>query len=84
MVLEISEHEIMIDVGEGRPIEHVNVDPFVCEDRDFIDAVQGKENRIRAPYAEALRTHKLVTQATQIARQHENYQEANQREAAHV
>jgi predicted dehydrogenase len=28
-------------------------------DRDFIDAVQGRANRIRAPYSSALRTHRL-------------------------
>jgi predicted dehydrogenase len=29
-------------------------------DADFIAAVQGRENRIRAPYASALRTHRLA------------------------
>jgi predicted dehydrogenase len=29
-------------------------------DRDFVDAVRGEDNRIRAPYAEALRTHRLA------------------------
>ena len=44
-------------------------DPFVREDRDFVDAVQGRPNRIRAPYAEALRTHRLVMAAARSARE---------------
>jgi predicted dehydrogenase len=41
----------------------------VCEDRDFVDAVQGGPNRIRAPYAEALKTHRLATEAARSARE---------------
>lgn len=63
LALEISEWEIMIDVGQGRPVTRAEADPFVREDRAFIDAVQGKANRIRVPYAEALRTQRLTTQA---------------------
>ena len=69
MVIELSEFDIMIDVGQGRPIRKAEGDPFVREDRDFIDAVQGKANRIRVPYAEALRTHRLVTAAARSARE---------------
>lgn len=60
MVIELSEAEMMIDVGQGRPVRRAQGDPFVREDRDFIDAVQGKTNRIRAPYAEALKTFQLT------------------------
>ena len=63
MAIELSEFEIMVDVGRGRPVRPAQGDPFVREDRDFIDAVAGKANRIRAPYAEALRTHHLTTLA---------------------
>jgi predicted dehydrogenase len=69
MVIELSEFEIMIDVGQGRPVRRAEGDPFVREDRDFIDAVQGKANRIRAPYQEALQTHLLTLTATQSARE---------------
>lgn len=65
MVIELSEHELMIDVGQGRPVRRAEGDPFVREDRAFIDAVQGKPNRIRATYATALKTHQLTTAATQ-------------------
>jgi predicted dehydrogenase len=68
LAIELSEFEIMVDVGQGRPVQKAEGDPFVREDRDFIDAVQGKPNRIRAPYHEALKTHQLVTTAAQAAR----------------
>lgn len=63
MAIELSEHEMMVDVGQGRPVEWNQGDPFVREDRDFIDAVQGKSNRIRCPYSEALKTHLVTTAA---------------------
>jgi len=69
LAIEISEFELMVDVGKGRPVRRAAGDPFVREDRDFIDAVQGKVNRIRAPYHEALRTHRLATAATRSARE---------------
>ncbi len=68
MAIELSDESMMVDVGRGRPIEPAHGDPVVREDRDFIDAVQGKPSRIRVPYAEALRTHRLVTLAVESAR----------------
>jgi hypothetical protein len=35
-------------------------DPFLREETDFITAVRGGPDRIRVPYAEALRTHRLT------------------------
>lgn len=69
MALELSEFEIMIDVGRGRPVRRAEGDPFLREDRTFIDAVQGKPNRIRAPYQEALKTHRVTTAAAQSIRE---------------
>jgi predicted dehydrogenase len=69
MAIELSEFELMVDVGQGRPIQRATGDPFVREDRDFIDAVQGKPNRVRAPYAEALETHRLATTVARSARE---------------
>ncbi len=68
MAIELSDESMMVDVGRGRPIEPAQGDPVVLEDRDFIDAVQGKSNRIRVPYAEAIKTHRLVTLAVESAR----------------
>ncbi|WP_199286100.1 glycosyltransferase [Paracoccus suum] len=60
LAMEITDHDIMIDTGHGRPVRHAEGDPVWREDRDFVDAVQGKENRIRCPYAEALETHRVA------------------------
>ena len=65
VAVEVGEHEAMMDVGQGRPVTPATLDPVVAEDRDFIDAVQGKENRVRVPYAEALQTHRLTLAAQQ-------------------
>ena len=68
MAIELSEWEIMVDVGKGRPIQKAEGDPMVREDRDFVDAVQGKPNRVRVPYHEALETQRVVTAAVRSAR----------------
>ena len=67
MVLELSEAELMVDVGRGRPVTRPSRDPFLAELRDFLDAATGGENRIRAPFAEALRTQRLTVAATNAA-----------------
>ena len=59
-MIELAEFEIMIDVGKGRPVIATQVDPFVLEDRDFVAAVRGGQSRIKVPYDEALRTHRLA------------------------
>lgn len=68
LALEISDHDLMVDVGQGRPVRHAQGDPVWREDRDFIEAVQGRENRIRCPYAEALMTHRVALAVAQSAR----------------
>lgn len=68
LAIELTDRDVMIDVGRGRPVRGNGSDPVWHEDRDFIDAVQGKENRIRCPYAEALATHRLALAVTESAR----------------
>jgi predicted dehydrogenase/glycosyltransferase involved in cell wall biosynthesis len=60
MAIELTDHDIMVDVGAGRPVRHAQGDPVWREDRDFIDAVRGGENHIRCPYQEALATHRVA------------------------
>ena len=67
LAMEITDHDIMVDTGNGRPVRRAEGDPVWREDRDFIDAVQGKENRIRCPYAEALETHRVALAISQSA-----------------
>ena len=69
MAIELTEFEIMVDIGQGRPVRAAHGDPFIREDRDFIDAVRGRPNRIRAPYTEALSTHRLATETARSARE---------------
>ncbi len=69
LAIELSEFDMMVDVGRGRPVQKAQGDPFVREDRDFIDAVQGKLNKIRAPYSEAIKTHRLTIAATHSAQE---------------
>ncbi len=67
LAIELTDREIMVDVGHGRPVRHAEGDPVWREDRDFIDAVRGVENRIRCPYAEALETHRVALAVSQSA-----------------
>ncbi len=68
LALELTERELVTHRAGGKTTtQPASVDPFVQEDRDFIDAVQGRANRIRVPYAEALATHRLVTTAAESA-----------------
>ncbi len=60
LAIEMTDHDIMIDVGRGRPYRHAEGDPVWRQDRDFIDAVRGGENRIRCPYGEALKTLRIT------------------------
>lgn len=71
LAVELDEFGLMVDVGRGRPVRPAEVDPFLREDRDFVDAVRsrGGEDRIRVPYREALRTHRLCHAAARAARE---------------
>ena len=68
MAIELTEFDLMVDVGAGRPVRSAQGDPFVREDRDFVDAVAGRANRIRAPYLDALESHRLAIAAARSAR----------------
>ena len=60
LAIEMTDHDIMVDVGRGRPYRHAEGDPVWRQDRDFIDAVRGQANRIRCPYGEALKTLRIT------------------------
>ena len=60
LAIELSDHDIMVDVGRGRPCRHAEGDPVWRQDRDFIDAVRGAPNRIRCPYGDALASHRVA------------------------
>ena len=59
MALSLSETELVIDDGRTRTLHRPAADPRVQVDREFIDALHGRRDAVRVPYAEALRTHRL-------------------------
>lgn len=67
LAIELTDRNIMVDVGRGRPVRQAGGDPVEGEDRDFIDAVRGLANRIRSPYSEALKTHRVALAIAQSA-----------------
>jgi predicted dehydrogenase len=69
LAIEMTEFELMVATQSERTFRKAQGDPFVREDRDFVDAVQGKPSRIRVPYHQALATHRLATAAAQSARE---------------
>ena len=60
MAIELSEFEMIVDVGTGRPVEQAHGDAVARQDRHFVDVLQGKTVELRAPYHDALRTHRLA------------------------
>lgn len=68
IAVELTDHDLMVDVGAGRPVRQAGGDPVWREDRDFIDAVRGDPSRIRCSYDEALKTHRIALAINQSAR----------------
>ena len=68
LAIELTDHDIMVDVGAGRPVRRAEGDPVWREDRDFIDAVRGGENHVRCTYSDALVTHRLALAVISSAR----------------
>jgi predicted dehydrogenase len=67
LAVELSERDLVVDDGNHPARYEASVDPFVREDRDFVDAARGGPNRIRAPYGEAVATHRLAVAAARSA-----------------
>jgi predicted dehydrogenase/threonine dehydrogenase-like Zn-dependent dehydrogenase len=68
LAIELTDHDVVVDAGRGRLARPAEGDPVWREDRDFIDAVRGEENRIRCPYGEALRSHRVALAVVESAR----------------
>jgi predicted dehydrogenase len=65
--MEFSETALVIDSGRGAELHEAQGNARSRPDRDFIDAVRGRPNLIRVPYAEALQTHRLGWAITRSA-----------------
>lgn len=66
--VEITDHDVMIDTGAGRPVTPNHSDPVWRQDRAFVEAVMGRENTIRCTYRDALETLRVVDAIARSAR----------------
>jgi predicted dehydrogenase len=60
LALELTETELVVASDGGEEVYRADGDARGRPDRDFVDAVKGGPDRVRVPYAEALRTHRLA------------------------
>jgi predicted dehydrogenase len=59
----IADHELSVTTVDGTVSERSRQDPIAAEDRAFLDAVAGRGDDVRSPYADALLTHALACRA---------------------
>ena len=70
LTLEVLDHRLVVRLGSETTIYQPPSTfdtPYEIQDRAFIDAVQGKSNRIRSPYGDALLTHRVTLAASRLA-----------------
>jgi predicted dehydrogenase len=67
VAVELTERQLRVDTGDGPTVVDAAGDPFEREDRAFVDAVQGRPDRTRTTYAEALGTHRVTTAVVRSA-----------------
>ncbi|HST71911.1 Gfo/Idh/MocA family protein [Kocuria sp.] len=68
LYLELSE-DGLAQFDAGQRTDHApEEDPKVAVDREFLEAVRGERESTRAPYGEALRTHRLACAIAESAR----------------
>jgi predicted dehydrogenase len=68
LALRLTERDLLVADGEGERTMTPEVDAVLQADREFIAAVQGQDADLRAPYDEALRTHRLACALSDAAR----------------
>jgi predicted dehydrogenase len=66
--LELSESGLVVDDGVHRTEHRPGEDPKVTVDREFIEAVRGQRESTRAPYREAVLSHRLACAVSESAR----------------
>ena len=65
--LSLSETELVVEADGERSLWRAQRDPRPLPDRDFVQAVRGGPDRIRVPWPEAYRTHRLACALTRSA-----------------
>lgn len=68
LVTELAETSLTFDDGQSRESFEPAEDPRVVVDREFLEAVRGERASTRAPYAEALASHRLGCAVAESAR----------------
>ena len=67
-IVACQEQSLTIETPAGRETVESQVDPFLLEDRAFVHALQtGDRSGIRAPYEEALHSHRLTMRVVESA-----------------
>ncbi|MGY1812674.1 Gfo/Idh/MocA family protein [Blastococcus sp. SYSU D00820] len=66
----IADHRLRITTAAGEEeVVDSGQDPIAVEDREFLDVLLGRAERVTVPYAEALRSHALAWAADRSARE---------------
>ena len=68
LALELTETTLVVDDGRSQRVVRAARDARAAADRDFVAAVRGQPVAVRAPYAEALRSHRIALAAARAAR----------------
>jgi myo-inositol 2-dehydrogenase / D-chiro-inositol 1-dehydrogenase len=73
-VLEISErgltdHDLRVVTADGEGVLRSEQNPIATEDREFVDVLLGRLERVRVPYEEGLHSHALACAADRSARE---------------
>jgi predicted dehydrogenase len=68
LALELTETTLTIDDGRSRQVLAAARDARTAADRDFVAAVRGEPAAVRAPYPEALASHRVALAAAGAAR----------------
>ena len=62
------DHELRVTTAGGVQVVQSDQDPVAAEDREFVDVLLGRSDRLTVPYEQALATQRLVCAADEAAR----------------
>ncbi|WP_016699657.1 Gfo/Idh/MocA family protein [Actinoalloteichus spitiensis] len=68
LALDLRSTQLVVDHGGRCEVHDAQADAVLRADRDFVRAVGGEENRVRAPYGEALRSHRVAVAVAEATR----------------
>jgi predicted dehydrogenase len=68
LALRLTERDLLVVDADGERTVSPEVDAVLEADREFIAAVRGEDADLRAPYDDALRTHRLACALSEAAR----------------